>query len=41
MASYPENSRTWQILDAASKGDYAVGAYNWYTQPVQTAQASI
>lgn len=30
MASFPQNNRTVQILDAAKKGGYAVGAYNWY-----------
>lgn len=30
MASFPQNNRTYQILDAAAKGNYAVGAYNWY-----------
>ncbi|KAG6368428.1 hypothetical protein INS49_002635 [Diaporthe citri] len=30
MASFPQNNRTWQILDAAAKGNYAVGAYNCY-----------
>ncbi|KND88220.1 putative fructose-bisphosphate aldolase [Tolypocladium ophioglossoides CBS 100239] len=30
MASFPHNNRTYQILDAAARGDYAVGAYNCY-----------
>ena len=30
MAPFPRNNRTWQILDAATQGGYAVGAYNWY-----------
>ncbi|KAI4858801.1 aldolase [Hypoxylon rubiginosum] len=30
MASFPHNNRTFQILSAASKGGYAVGAYNCY-----------
>ncbi|KAK9465555.1 ketose-bisphosphate aldolase [Lipomyces arxii] len=27
---YPHNNRTWQILDAAEKGGYAVAAFNCY-----------
>ncbi|KAI1387022.1 aldolase [Hypoxylon trugodes] len=30
MASFPQNNRTFQILDDASKGGYSVGAYNCY-----------
>ena len=33
MAAFPENNRSWQILHAAAKGGYAVGAYNWYVRP--------
>ncbi|KAF5027035.1 hypothetical protein F66182_911 [Fusarium sp. NRRL 66182] len=32
MASFPQNNRTCQILDAAAKGGYAVGAYNCYNE---------
>ncbi|KAF4968465.1 hypothetical protein FSARC_4159 [Fusarium sarcochroum] len=32
MASFPQNNRTYQILDAAAKGGYAVGAYNCYNE---------
>ncbi|KAK9449815.1 ketose-bisphosphate aldolase [Limtongia smithiae] len=30
MATYPQNNRTWQILNAAEKGGYAVPAFNCY-----------
>ncbi|CAH0051797.1 unnamed protein product [Clonostachys solani] len=30
MSTFPQNNRTFQILDAAAKGGYAVGAYNCY-----------
>ncbi|KAI1415734.1 aldolase [Hypoxylon sp. FL1857] len=30
MDTFPQNNRTFQILDAASKGGYSVGAYNCY-----------
>ncbi|KAK7749317.1 hypothetical protein SLS62_008286 [Diatrype stigma] len=30
MSSFPQNNRTFQILDAAQKGAYAVGAFNCY-----------
>lgn len=28
-AAFPENNRTWTILNDATKGGYAVGAFNW------------
>lgn len=40
MASFPKNNRTFQILDAAAKGKYAVGAYNWFVH-VQTAHINL
>ncbi|KAK7208587.1 fructose-bisphosphate aldolase [Myxozyma melibiosi] len=30
MPAYPENNRTWQILQAAERGGYAVPAFNCY-----------
>ncbi|OTB03129.1 hypothetical protein M426DRAFT_74257 [Hypoxylon sp. CI-4A] len=30
MCSFPENNKTFQVLDAAAKGGYSVGAYNCY-----------
>ncbi|KAH8901778.1 fructose-bisphosphate aldolase [Thozetella sp. PMI_491] len=45
MTSFPHNNRTFQILDAAAKGGYAVGAYNCYNDDgviavVRAAEAS-
>lgn len=31
MTGFPQGNRTYQILHAAAKGGYAVGAYNWYS----------
>jgi fructose-bisphosphate aldolase class II len=39
MASFPQNNRTYQILDAAAKGNYAVGAYNWFVTPERLFKA--
>ncbi|KAF3026591.1 hypothetical protein E8E14_014251 [Neopestalotiopsis sp. 37M] len=43
--SFPENNRTWRILDAAAKGGYAVGAFNCYNDDgvmavIRAAEAS-
>ncbi|KAK6194184.1 hypothetical protein LQW54_011687 [Pestalotiopsis sp. IQ-011] len=43
--SFPENNRTWRILDAAAQGGYAVGAFNCYNEDgiiavIRAAQAS-
>ncbi|KAM0550190.1 hypothetical protein ACHAPJ_009038 [Fusarium lateritium] len=32
MSSFPQNNRTYQILDAAVRGGYSVGAYNCYNE---------
>ncbi|KAF2972625.1 hypothetical protein GQX73_g882 [Xylaria multiplex] len=45
MTSFPHNNRTFQILDAAAKGGYAVGAYNCYNDDgviavIRAAEAS-
>lgn len=38
MASFPHNNRTFQILDAAAKGGFAVGAYNWYERQADLSE---
>lgn len=34
MGSFPQNNRTFQILDDAAKRGYSVGAYNWFVLPL-------